>query len=159
LIFFREKGDGEGSVYSSQQTGVIDDNPVVKIQSASTSPGIAISPRAVVQVPMPDDGSTGSGAAVTRILRLYRWCLVMRRSTRGRRMNRGRMMTKKSSRDVWHSGMQSSSSKHSTYGLSENEKVLSAVVRWGLYHKGKDESESGKAKMKRNGILSLPFPL
>ncbi len=29
--------------------------------------------------------------------------------------------------------IQSSSSKHITYGLSENEKVLSAVVRWGLY--------------------------
>ena len=30
-------------------------------------------------------------------------------------------------------GIQSSSSKHSPYGLSENEKVLSAVARWGLY--------------------------
>ena len=61
----REKGDeGEGSVYSGQRTVVIDAKPVVKIQSASASPGITIAPRAVVQVPMPDDGSTGSGAAV-----------------------------------------------------------------------------------------------
>ncbi len=30
-------------------------------------------------------------------------------------------------------GIHSSSSKHITYGLSENEKVLSAVARWGLY--------------------------
>jgi hypothetical protein len=30
----------------------------VKIQSASASPGIAIAPRAVIEVPMPDDGST-----------------------------------------------------------------------------------------------------
>jgi hypothetical protein len=45
---------------------VIDANPAVKMQSASASPGIAIAPRAVVEVPMPepDDGSTGSGAAV-----------------------------------------------------------------------------------------------
>jgi hypothetical protein len=34
------------------------------MQSASASPGIAIAPRAVVEVPMPDDGSTDSGAAV-----------------------------------------------------------------------------------------------
>ena len=32
------------------------------MQSASASPGIAIAPRSVVQVLMPDDGSTGSGA-------------------------------------------------------------------------------------------------
>ena len=32
------------------------------MQSASASPGIAIAPRSVVQVHMPDDGSTGSGA-------------------------------------------------------------------------------------------------
>ena len=51
---------------SGQRTGVIDANPAVKMQSASASPGIAIAPRAVVEVPMPepDDGSTGSGAAV-----------------------------------------------------------------------------------------------
>jgi hypothetical protein len=30
-------------------------------------------------------------------------------------------------------GIQSVSSKKSTYGLSENEKVLSAIVRWGEY--------------------------
>ena len=30
-------------------------------------------------------------------------------------------------------GIESSSSKHFTYALSENEKVLSAVARWGLY--------------------------
>ena len=35
--------------------------PAVKIQSASASPGIAIAPCAVVEVPMPDDGSTGGG--------------------------------------------------------------------------------------------------
>ena len=51
-------------MYSGQRTGVIDAKPAVKIQSASASPGIAIAPRAVVEVPMPDDGSTGSGAAV-----------------------------------------------------------------------------------------------
>jgi len=53
-------------VDSGQRTGVIDANPAVKMQSASASPGIAIAPRAVVEVPMPesDDGSTGSGAAV-----------------------------------------------------------------------------------------------
>jgi hypothetical protein len=43
---------------------VIDVKPAVKIQSASASPGIAMAPRAVVQVPIPDDGSTDSGAAV-----------------------------------------------------------------------------------------------
>ena len=63
LFHPREKGD-EGSVYSDQRTGVIDAKPAVKIQSASASPGIAIAPRAVVEVPMSDDGSTGSGAAV-----------------------------------------------------------------------------------------------
>ena len=46
---------------SGQRTGVIDANPAVKMQSASASPGIAIAPRAVVQVRMPADGSTGSG--------------------------------------------------------------------------------------------------
>jgi hypothetical protein len=53
-------------VDSGERTGVIDANPAVKMQSASASPGIAIAPRAVVEVPMPesDDGSTGSGAAV-----------------------------------------------------------------------------------------------
>ena len=51
-------------MYSGQRTGVIDAKPAVKIQSASASPGIAIAPRAVVEVPMPDDGSTGSGAEV-----------------------------------------------------------------------------------------------
>ena len=30
-------------------------------------------------------------------------------------------------------GIESSSSKHFTYALSENEKVLNAVARWGLY--------------------------
>ncbi len=51
-------------MYSGQRTGVIDAKPAVKIQSASASPGIAIAPRAVVEVLMPeiDDGSTGSGA-------------------------------------------------------------------------------------------------
>ena len=48
-------------MYSGQQTVVIETKPAVKIQSASASPGIAIAPRSVVQVPMPDDGSTGSG--------------------------------------------------------------------------------------------------
>jgi hypothetical protein len=43
---------------------VIDAKPAVKIQSASASPGSAIAPRAVVEVPIPDDGSTGSGSAV-----------------------------------------------------------------------------------------------
>ena len=62
----REEREGEESVDSGQRTGVIDANPAVKMQSASASPGIAIAPRAVVEVPMPesDDGSTGSGAAV-----------------------------------------------------------------------------------------------
>jgi hypothetical protein len=58
----REEREGEGSVYSGQRTGVIDTKPAVKIQSTSASPGIAIAPRSVVQVRMPDDGSTGSGA-------------------------------------------------------------------------------------------------
>ena len=51
---------------SGQRTGVIDAKPAVKMQSPSASPGIAIAPRAVVEVPIPesDDGSTGSGAAV-----------------------------------------------------------------------------------------------
>ena len=64
LFHTREKGDGEGSVYSDQRTTVIDTKPVVKIQSASASPGIAIAPRTVVEVPMSDDGSTGSAAQV-----------------------------------------------------------------------------------------------
>jgi hypothetical protein len=69
LNFFRytrEEREGEESVDSDQRTDVIDANPAVKIQSASASPGIVIAPRAVVEVPMPEpeDGSTGSGAAV-----------------------------------------------------------------------------------------------
>ena len=44
---------------------MIEAKPAVKIQSASASPGIAIAPPSVVQVPMPDDGSTGSGAVDT----------------------------------------------------------------------------------------------
>ena len=62
----RGEREGEESVDSGQRTGVIDANPAVKMQSASASPGIAIAPRAVVEVPMPesDDGSTGSGPAV-----------------------------------------------------------------------------------------------
>ena len=67
-LFQAQRGEREGeeSVDSGQRTGVIDANPAVKMQSASASPGIAIAPRAVVEVPMPepDDGSTGSGAAV-----------------------------------------------------------------------------------------------
>ncbi len=51
-------------MYSDQRTDVIDAKPAVKIQSVSASPGIVIAPRAVVEVPMSDDGSTGSGAAV-----------------------------------------------------------------------------------------------
>ena len=51
----------EGRVYSDQQTGVIEDKPAVKIQSASAAPGIAPTPRSVVQVPMTDDESAGSG--------------------------------------------------------------------------------------------------
>ena len=49
---------------SGERTDVIDANPAVKMQSASASPGIAIAPRAVVEVPMSDDGSTGSAASV-----------------------------------------------------------------------------------------------
>jgi hypothetical protein len=60
----REDREGEGSVYSGQRTGAIDSKPAVKIQSASPSPGISIVPRVVVEVPIPDDGSTDSGAAV-----------------------------------------------------------------------------------------------
>jgi hypothetical protein len=47
-------------VYSVQRTVVIHAKPAVKIQSASASPGIVIAPRAVVEVPMSDDGSTDS---------------------------------------------------------------------------------------------------
>ncbi len=39
-------------MYSAQRTGVIYAKPTVRIQSASASPGIAIAPRAVVEVPM-----------------------------------------------------------------------------------------------------------
>jgi hypothetical protein len=42
---------GEGSVYSDQQTNVIETTPVVKSQSTSTVPGIDTTPRSVVQVP------------------------------------------------------------------------------------------------------------
>ena len=63
---FRHTREERDRVDSGQRTGVIDANPAVKMQSASASPGIAIAPRAVVEVPMPesDDGSTGSGAVV-----------------------------------------------------------------------------------------------
>ena len=54
-------------MYSDQRTGVIDTKPAVKIQSTSASPGIVMAPRAVVQVPMPDDGSTVSGATVDTV--------------------------------------------------------------------------------------------
>ncbi len=50
---------------------MIDSKPAVKIQSASTSPGIAIVPRTVVEVPMSDDGSTGSGVAVYTELEIH----------------------------------------------------------------------------------------
>ncbi len=55
---FRDTREERERVDSGQRTGVIDVNPAVKIQSASASPGIAIAPRAVVEVPMPeaDDG-------------------------------------------------------------------------------------------------------
>ena len=43
---------------------LIDAKPAVTIQSGSASPGIAIAPRAVGQVPIPGDGSTGSAAQV-----------------------------------------------------------------------------------------------
>ena len=43
---------------------LIDAKPAVTMQSASDPPGIAIPPRAVGQVPMSDDGSTGSAAQV-----------------------------------------------------------------------------------------------
>ena len=43
---------------------MIDAKPAVTMQSASDPPGIAIAPRAVGQVPMSDDGSTGSAAQV-----------------------------------------------------------------------------------------------
>ena len=59
LFYTHEKErEGEESVDSGQRTGVIDANPAVKMQSASVSPGIAIAPRAVVEVPMTesDDG-------------------------------------------------------------------------------------------------------
>ncbi len=51
-------------MYSGQRTGVIDTKPALKIQSASASPGISIVPRPVVEVPIPDDGSTDSGTTV-----------------------------------------------------------------------------------------------
>ena len=54
-------------MYSDQQTGVTEAKPVVKIQSASSSPGISIAPRSVVQVPIPDDGSTDSGAVAATV--------------------------------------------------------------------------------------------
>ena len=54
-------------MYSGQQTCVIEAKPAVKMQSASVSPGIAMAPRSVLQVPMPDDGSTGSGGVAAVI--------------------------------------------------------------------------------------------
>ena len=66
-LFHERERRREGSVYSDQRTGVIDAKPAVKIQSASSSPGIAIAPRSVVQVPMSDDGSTDSGGVVATL--------------------------------------------------------------------------------------------
>ena len=54
-------------MYSGQQTCVIEAKPAVKMQSASVSPGIAMAPRSVLQVPMPDDGSTGSGGVAVTV--------------------------------------------------------------------------------------------
>jgi hypothetical protein len=57
----RKRGrEGEGSVYSGQQTGVIGSKPSVKIQSASGAPEIVTGPPSVGQVPMSDDVSTDS---------------------------------------------------------------------------------------------------
>ncbi len=55
------------------------------MQSVSASPGIAIPPRSIVQVRMPDDGSTGSGAGEGETVSMVS----------AGRMNRPRMMTKK----------------------------------------------------------------
>jgi hypothetical protein len=68
LFHTREKGD-EGSVYSDQRTDVNDVKPAVKIQS----PRITIASRAVVQVPIPDDGSTGSGARQNLVFVFEGW--------------------------------------------------------------------------------------
>ena len=54
-------------MYSGQQTCVIETKPAVKMQSASASPGIAMTPRSVLQVPMPDDGSTDSGGVAVTV--------------------------------------------------------------------------------------------
>jgi hypothetical protein len=63
----RRRGrQGEGRVYSGQETDVIESKPVVKIQSASTTPGITTSPRSVVQVPMTTD--SGGVAPVVPML-------------------------------------------------------------------------------------------
>ncbi len=59
--------EGEGNVYSDQQTRVIEAKPVVKIQLPSPSPGITTGPRSVVQVLIPDDGSTGSGGVTVTV--------------------------------------------------------------------------------------------
>ncbi len=58
-------------MYSDQQTGVIEAKPAVKIQSASSSPGIATVPHSVVQVPIPDCGSTGSGQVAEAVSMLF----------------------------------------------------------------------------------------
>ncbi len=44
---------------------MIETTPVVKIQSASTVPGIDTTPRSVVQVPMSDGEPTGLGGEVS----------------------------------------------------------------------------------------------
>jgi hypothetical protein len=50
--------EGEGSVYSVQQTGVIEVKPAVKIQSVSTTPKFSTTPRSVVQDPTDSGGVT-----------------------------------------------------------------------------------------------------
>ena len=59
---------GEGSVHCGQNTGVIETKPEVKVQSTCVSPGISTGSRSVLQVPMTNNVSTGSGGVSASVV-------------------------------------------------------------------------------------------
>ena len=90
----------------------------MKSQSASGTPGSVTVPRSVVQVPMTDAEPTDMGEVSVSVSML---------------LSKEAVLTNSPTQRPQSEGIQSVSSKKSTYGLSENEKVLSAIVRWGEY--------------------------
>ncbi len=55
-------------LYYGQHTDVIEAKPAVKVQSVCATPGIATGPRSVLQVPIADNVSTGSGGVSASVV-------------------------------------------------------------------------------------------